>query len=91
MSFFHLVMVYEKKEFYNLYNALHVCFDEIHAEVNKDYKSIGFSTPLSSMRLRYSPGDIEQLLYLVETFWLITNDEKNIIPASCLENTAFYH
>lgn len=77
VSFFHLVMVYDKKDLFGLYRSLHQCQKEVTTYKNKDLKTIIFSTPLNSMRLRFSPRDIEQLYYLIETACLEAK-----IPAS---------
>lgn len=91
VSFYHLVMVYNKKDFGNLYYSLHTCLEEIRTEIDKDDKSIVFSTPLQSMKLRFSPKDIEQLHYLVESAWLCTNNDIDSLITSLAENSDIYH
>jgi len=74
VSFFHLVMVYDKEDFSGLYRSLHQCLREVKHCKNKETKSIIFSTPLNSMRLRFSVSDIEQLHYLIETAYFETKN-----------------
>jgi hypothetical protein len=76
ICFYHMVMMYSKSEFNSLYKAMNECYNEVRYDKNRKSKLIVFSTPLESMKLRFSIEDIEQFQYLLETSYLILNEEK---------------
>ncbi len=73
VSFFHMVMVYPKNDFYTLYYAMKECYETVRFDTNKHNKNIVFSTPVESMKLRFSVSDIEQMFYMIETSYLFAN------------------
>lgn len=72
ISFFHMVMVYTTMDFHSLYFAMKECYETVRFDSNKHTKCIVFSTPVESMKLRFSVSDIEQIFYLIETSYLFS-------------------
>jgi hypothetical protein len=76
ICFYHLVMMYNEKEFEVLCKAMQECYKEVRDDKNRKSKLIVFSTPIESMKLRFSIEDIEQFQYLLETSYLLMEKEK---------------
>ncbi len=69
-------MMYNESEFTSLFMAMSECYNEVRYDKNRKSKIIVFSTPVDSMKLRFSIEDIEQIQYLLETSYLILKEEK---------------
>ncbi|MBK6363715.1 MAG: hypothetical protein IPL63_16305 [Saprospiraceae bacterium] len=76
ISFHHMVMRYNEQEFVTLSRAMKECYEEVRNDKNRKGKLIVFSTPVESMKLRFSIEDIEQFQYLLETSYLLMEEEK---------------